>query len=110
MFDKKTEIKINEAVMLELLNACKTYGANYNSYHEAYAILKEEVEEAEADIKTINDYLGSIWEEVKTDDPEALRADAMVITRYAVELAKEAVQIAAVTRKIIGAGNYAREL
>ena len=47
MFDEKTEQKINEAVSLEIVNAVKAHGADYNSNHEAYAVLLEEVEEAE---------------------------------------------------------------
>ena len=31
----------------KIVNAVKTHGADYNSNHEAYAVLLEEVEEAE---------------------------------------------------------------
>jgi hypothetical protein len=61
MFDKQTEVKINEAVTLEFVNAVQTYGAKYNSLHEAYAVLKEEVEEADDDFDFIKDYLNSLW-------------------------------------------------
>lgn len=102
MFDKKTEWKINEAVSLELANACNTYGASYHSLHEGYAVLLEEVEEAESDLKIMREYLGSMWDEVKTNDDESAKADAIIMARYAIELAKEAVQIAAVAKKIFG--------
>ena len=46
MFDEKTEQKINEAVTLEIVNAVKRFGADYNSNHEAYAVLLEEVEDS----------------------------------------------------------------
>ena len=102
MFDKKTEWKINEAVALELASACTTYGPEYHSLHEGYAVLLEEVEEAESDINVIKEYLHTMWEEVKTNDDESAKADAIIMARYAVELAKEACQVAAVAKKIFG--------
>ena len=47
MFDERTELKINEAVVLELIRAVKVYGKDYHSNHEAYAVLLEEIEETE---------------------------------------------------------------
>jgi hypothetical protein len=102
MVDKQTEVKINEAVTLEFVNAVQTYGAKYNSLHEAYAVLKEEVEEADDDFDFIKDYLNSLWTEVKGNDKKAVKESAYMIAYNAIELAKEAVQIAAVAKKIIG--------
>ena len=52
-----TEQKINEAVTLELNNACKVYGAEYHSLHEAYAVLLEEVEETKQELDYVmNNY------------------------------------------------------
>ena len=104
MFDKKTEYKINEAVTLELANACKTYGKEYHSLHEGYAVLLEEVEEAEKDFDYIKNHLAMIWDEVKEDRADSVKSSATLIAIDAVELAKEAVQIGAVARKIIGEG------
>lgn len=106
MFDVKTDEKINEAVKLELVNAVKTYGPKYNTLHEAYAVLLEEFEEANNDINYIHNHLKSIWENVKGDDePEALD-EVYQVYIISKELAKEAVQIAAVSQKIIaGAKN-----
>ena len=104
MFDKKTEYKINEAVTLELANACKTYGKEYHSLHEGYAVLLEEVEEAEKDFDYIKNHLAMMWDEVKEDRADSVKSSATLIAIDAVELAKEAVQIGAVARKIIGEG------
>ena len=103
MFDKKTEYKINEAVTLELANACKTYGKEYHSLHEGYAVLLEEVEEAEKDFDYIKNHLAMMWDEVKEDRADSVKSSATLIAIDAVELAKEAAQIAAVARKIYGA-------
>lgn len=105
MFDEHTEQKINEAVIYELSNACKTYGKTYNSLHEGYAVLLEEKEEAEKELNYINNHLAMLWDNVKTDDTELAKANARLIAYDAIQLAKEAVQIAAVARKVIGDTN-----
>ena len=46
MIAQKATEAINMAVCYELQNIVKDHGAVYNSGHEAYAILKEEKEEA----------------------------------------------------------------
>lgn len=110
MFDKKTELKINEAVVLELNKACKVYGAEYHSLHEGYAVLLEEVEETEKDFDYLKNHLSMLWDSVKVDDADSVKANARSIAYDAVEMAKECAQIAAVARKIIGAGNYEKEI
>ena len=102
MFAKQTETKINEAVLLELDNACKTYGKEYHSLHEGYAVLLEEIEEAEKDFDYIKNHLAMLWDNVKVDDPTTVKANARAIAFDAVQLALEACQIAAVARKVIG--------
>lgn len=101
MFDIKTDEKINEAVKLELVNAVKTYGSKYNTWHEAYAVLLEEFEEAHNDINYIQNHLKNIWENVKGDDEAEALDEVYQVYIIAKELAKEAVQIAAVSQKII---------
>ena len=102
MFAKQTETKINEAVLLELDNACKTYGKEYHSLHEGYAVLLEEIEEAEKDFDYIKNHFAMFWDNVKIDDATTVKANARAIAFDAVQLALEACQIAAVARKVIG--------
>ena len=102
MFDKMTELKIYEAISMEYANACKTYGKEYHSAHEAYAVLLEEIEEAEQNLDYIRNHLSMMWDDVKTDNNTDIKNNARVIGYDAVELAKESVQIAAVARKIMG--------
>lgn len=102
MFTEMTQKKIEEAVTLEIVNAVKTYGAEYSSHHEAYAVLLEEVEEVEKEFDYIKNHLAMIWDAVKQDDTNEVKANARIIALDAVELAKEACQIAAVCRKILG--------
>ena len=104
MFDNETEGKINEAVVLELAKACKDYGATYHSLHEGYAVLLEEVEEAEKELDYIKNHMAMMWDAVKVDDVNEVKSNARCVALDAVNLAKEATQIAAVARKIIGEG------
>ena len=109
MFDKMTELKINEAVVLELIHATKTYGTSYHSLHEGYAVLLEEVEEAAKELDYIENHLSMIWYAVKSDNEAEVKSNARVIALDAVNLAKEAVQIAAVCRKILGENGNERK-
>ena len=102
MFAKMTETKINEAIQLEIDLAVKTYGAEYHSQHEGYAILLEEIEEAERDLDYIRNHLAMIWDVVKVDNENEVKSNARIIGLDAIELAKEACQIAAVCKKILG--------
>ena len=102
MFAKQTELKINEAVRLEMNNAVKAYGPEYHSLHEGYAVLLEEVEEVERVFDYIKNHLSMIWDAVKVDDENEVKNNARIIGLDAIELAKEACQIAAVCKKILG--------
>lgn len=108
MFASMTEKKISEAITLEIVNAVKLHGAEYNSDHEAYAVLLEEVEETERNLDYVKNHLAMIWDAVKADDDNEVKANARIIALDAVELAKEACQIAAVCRKILGETDNAK--
>ena len=78
-------VSINQAVCYELQAITKKHGAHYASPHEGYAVLKEEVEEAEECIQLLNDKLAEVWKNIK----------------YVFTLAEEAVQCAAVCERFI---------
>lgn len=105
MFKKETENKINEAVITELTNACQVYGPEYHTLHEGYAVLKEEVEETENNLNYVKDLLSDLWKDVKSDDELGVKSLARFVAFGAIQVALEAVQVAAVARKIIGEGN-----
>lgn len=46
-FSTKTGKLVNDLIQAEYNNACDNYGSSYNSLHEGYAILLEEIEESE---------------------------------------------------------------
>lgn len=102
MFSKMTELKINEAIRLEINEAVKTYGKDYHSLHEGYAVLLEEVEETERELDYIKNHLSMMWDAVKVDNENEVKSNARIIGLDSIELAKEATQIAAVCKKILG--------
>ena len=104
MIDTNADAQLNAAVESELKNIRKVYGEQYHSLHEGYAILLEEIEEAEKDFDYIKNHCAMLWDNVKINDATTVKANARAIAFDAVELAKEAVQIGAVARKILGEG------
>ena len=82
----------------EYENATKGHGTHH-SYHEAYAVLKEEIEEAETEIVRIKNLEHLLWRSVKNDDPESIKEMAIAIERNAALLIAETVQVGAMARK-----------
>ena len=98
MFSDEARQNVQDAVLAELANAVRNYGAGYHSLHEGYAVLLEEVEEAEDDLRLINNNLGLLWQSIKSNDLN----DTVLLTDIegtAQLLALEAIQIAAVCAK-----------
>ena len=93
---------IKAAIDAEEENAKAQWGARYNSEHEAYAVLKEEVEEAADDLTIIQEDLGFLWNAVKGNSDKPYSAALTHIIQVAEALATEAVQIAAVAKKAKG--------
>ena len=98
MITKKTKELITQACKAELSNA-KSYGEFYNSPHEAYAILKEEVEETTDNLKSVIRLLNTIWQNIKDNDDEELVANILTLKSYALLTVFEAVQVCAVSEK-----------
>ena len=69
-----------------------------HSKHEGYAVMLEEIEEAEKEIASIVNYAGDIWYYVKTNHSDVAEY-LKVIERNSLCLAAEALQIYATARK-----------
>ena len=79
--------------------AIKKYGLNY-SRHESFAVMKEEIEEVEDELKAINELTHSLWENTKSNSNNRSCADQFgTIQHRAIKLAAEAIQVAAMARK-----------
>lgn len=97
MIAEKAEESINQAVAYELQNIVKKYGASYNSEHEGYAVLLEEVEEAKECLQIAEEKLKDLWKSVRKN----VYADDTLwkIKVAAINMAQEAVQVAAVCER-----------
>lgn len=70
------------------------------SMHEGYAVLLEEVEETQEVCDQLKEYLEFLWREVRGDQPEYAKYNVNAILGIAVETACEAIQVAAVCKRI----------
>lgn len=75
--------------------------------HEAYAVLLEEVEEMEDEVRKISDQMEIMWDYVKGD--QNIENRAVVIYNRAISVIQEAVQVAAVCKKIKQSDIYGRK-
>lgn len=83
----------------ELNKAVEKWGLNHSD-HESAAVLLEEIEEAREEQINIEVYYKYLWDGIKKNAlPEEMRANYSRIFDIAVNLACEAVQVAAMARK-----------
>lgn len=91
---------------VETLSSEELYRANiihlqFADMHHGYAVIKEEIEECEEALTTIKTHLDYIWNNVRTDDFQGFRFEARVVKIHAIELALEAIQVAAMAEKFL---------
>ena len=98
----KLKEKVTRLVDFELDMANKEHGERFNSAHEAYAVMKEEYEEA-ADFLADTDELinRAFWENCKRDDYDEMLRIAEIIRKRARNAACECIQVAAMAQKFI---------
>lgn len=88
--------EIERLAEIELKTANEKYPL-FHSQHEAYAVMKEEVEETKEALAVVEKHLEDYWHNVKQDfGGEYL---LQIIKSYAIETAREAIQIAAMCDK-----------
>ena len=107
MFSRKTEEFIEAAVNTETKKAAEDYGSKYASKHEIYAILKEEIEEAKEELDRIRIPMHvywlavrGLWQQIRIENYTD-KKQFELIKEYAINTAKECIQIAAVCNKAI---------
>lgn len=72
----------------------------FNSNHETFAVLLEEAEEAKEEVGNLDILMNNFWIGIKENhDPEAVHEELTAIYKTAIDLATEAVQVAAMARK-----------
>jgi len=90
---------IDQAVLHEFRKIVKKYGPTYNSEHEGYAVLLEEVEEACEDAEFMQDALKRLWLSIRQNNFS--NYELAQVHELAKGLAEEAVQVAAVCERLV---------
>lgn len=90
---------VESLVQKELDSANKKFPL-FRSAHEGYAVMLEEFEEARRELESAKDSLGNLWASVKINDISS-PVFAESVKEYAVNLAVEAIQTAAMARKFM---------
>ena len=99
MIAEEATKSIEQAICHELRNIVKKYGPTYASEHEGYAVLLEEVEEACETANYMQDALKRLWTSIRQN--EFSNFELSQIYNYAIGLAEEAVQVAAVCERFM---------
>ena len=97
-FHEKTESIIKQACVHELAQAVLEHGDKFNSMHEGWAVLKEEIEEVQCEIADIDGDFKGLWECVVNNN--ALNDGVQYIQKSAIRAMKELAQVWAVCEKM----------
>jgi hypothetical protein len=100
MFKDKTIELVEQAINEELKNA-KGYGEKYNSVHEMYGVLKEEIEEMNSEVEEVKGNFAIFWNFIKKNNEEKQKEFLKLIETSTEKTALEALQVCAVCRKAL---------
>lgn len=90
-----------EELVVKELNSANEQFPLFASLHEGYAVMLEEFEEAEGELEWVRDHIDYMWKNVKQNNSETSVHFADCIKDYAINLACEAIQLAAMAEKVI---------
>lgn len=85
----------------EYMRAASEHGGAAHSPHEGYALIKEEVEEAQSEMESLAQRLDHLWTCVKSDEDQYGPHYLKQIGRAAVLGACELIQVAAMSEKAL---------
>lgn len=99
------EPELRKLVELEL-EAANRENPPFHSAHEGYAVILEEVDEAQAELEALLSWVRALWKDIKRNMGKTRSLIAGIEYR-AVRLAAEALQVAAMARKFrqLGGGD-----
>lgn len=92
---------VEALVEAELLRASAKFGERHHSPHEAYAVIKEELEETEEALEYARFYFDGYWEKIKQNKAGGLRELVGRTRDEAIKTACEAIQLAAMCEKAL---------
>ena len=87
------------SLVAEELRAANASHRQFHSMHEGYAVLREEVDECQDEHDAMILHTNDLWQAVKHDDNTVAAEKLKLIEATAIQLAAEAVQVAAMARK-----------
>jgi hypothetical protein len=92
-------IGVNILAGIELEKAAIENGSTFNSQHEGYAVILEEVQEAKEELDRVEQKLKLVWGATRRDEypAEAIQ----MLNHYAKLVACEAIQAAAMAQKLM---------
>lgn len=100
-FSPDTEKLVNELIQSEYRKACEDWGEKFNSLHEGYAVLLEEVEEVKQQLEMLyNTGVPILWESTKTDDFDCAKLQLNAMLHNTHLIMQELAQVGAVLWKI----------
>lgn len=99
-FSEHTEKLTHELIQAEYKNACEQYGEKYNSLHEGYAVLLEEVEEVKPEITQLLNSFDVFWLWVKRNNQGHKYLCVEDMYKATENTIKELAQVGAVLMKI----------
>lgn len=91
--------EIERLIAMELEDANKVHPL-FASNHEAYAVIKEEIEETEHEIEAVRSFLKSLWWSIKHDKTDTTKA-YKEMKEASIRVIQEALQVAAMCDKAI---------
>jgi hypothetical protein len=94
------EKEVKELVEKELKSANEKFPL-FRSAHEGYAVILEEVEEAQEEMSYTANSLEYLWHDIKLNDNINLKNNIRVIKKHALNLVCETIQVAAMAQKFI---------
>lgn len=92
---------IEELAAEELVDANAKHEPKFNSPHEAYAVIKEELEEMQEDVERCDKLLGLMWRCVKEDNDYSARIKLEYMKSFAVFAVQEGIQVIAMCDKAL---------
>ncbi|WP_443739603.1 hypothetical protein [Treponema sp.] len=101
-FEKMTDIeKINELVQKEMAEMCEKHNQEkFNSFHEAYAVTKEEVEEVDAEMDGVKADMKVLWNFIKYDNTKSAVELVNFTQKRCNRAIQELIQVSACCEKI----------
>lgn len=72
-----------------------------STWGDAYALLKEELEETEEALNDTKDQLEKVWKLIRANNHEELETRVKILINQSLEVIHEAIHVAAVGKKVI---------